>query len=356
MTTDPLIEGIYGHRLPGAARALIDDEDAPAEDRERAARALTTCERIGRHVDEERDRIVTLLRSDGHDVGVAGRDGHRQDHTIRLIVADFPAANRTATRLEQEGFERWEHWSGGAAESFRRTAGEMTVGRTGDATIVIRIRWTEPHQRTRLDRIFRPTAGDWAMVDLPRSGWWVYSLVRPTRLLAERAGLRSRHHASLGPFLSTPDGLIDPLLDVAGVGADDVVMDIGCGDGRLVVGAASRFGCRAVGVERSASLVDRARHRVRSERVSDLVRIDHADARSADLSEVTVLFLFLPIDVVEYLLADLLERLPPGARLVVHEQHRLPTSIHPVPTESHAVIGSDAVTVAHRWIAGTPES
>lgn len=356
MTADPLVEGVYRKRLPRAAEALVGEDGVPEDERDRAAQALAACEHIGRYVDRERDRILALLHADGQQVDTTGRPGPRQDHTIRLAVGDVAAADRAAALLEQEGFERWEPWRRGALESFRRTAGEMTVGRTDDVTTVVRIRWAEPRERTRLDRIVRPTAGDWAMVDLPRGAWWAYSLVRPTRLVAERVGLRPRHQDSLGPYLATPDGLIDPLLDVAAVDADDVVMDIGCGDGRLVVGAASRFGCRAVGVEQSASLVDRARQRVRTEKVTDLVRIDHADARSADLSEVTVLFLFLPIDVVEYLLADLLERLPPGARLVVHEQHRLPTSIHPVPNESRAVIGSDSVTVAHRWIAGTTEA
>ncbi|MFA9563608.1 MAG: hypothetical protein ACERLM_02725, partial [Acidimicrobiales bacterium] len=234
MTADPLIEGVYRHRLPAMAQALVDDSGAPQADRDRAADALGACEQIGQHVDRERDRILTLLRADGQEVGVTGRAGPRQEHTIRLTVDDFPAADRAAGLLERDGFERWEHWSAGASESFRRTAAEMTVGRTDDVTTVVRIRWAEPRERTRFDRIFRPTAGDWAMVDLPRRAWWAYSLVRPARLAAERAGLRPRHQASLGPHLSTPDGLIDPLLDFAGVGPDDVVMDIGCGDGRLV--------------------------------------------------------------------------------------------------------------------------
>ncbi len=354
MTTDPLIEGVYRKRLLPVAEELIDGDDVAPGDRRRAADVLAACERIGRHVDRDRERIVGLLRSDGLDVEVADRPGPRQDHTIGLTVDDFPTADRAARILEREGFERWERWQRGAAESFRRTATETTVARTDEVTTVVRIRWAAPRTRSPFDRVVRPTAGDWAMVDLPARAWWGYSLVRPARLVAERVGLRQRHQASLGPYLSTPDGLIDPLLEFAGVDADDVVMDIGCGDGRLVVGAAARLGCRAVGIEQSASLVDRARHRVDAAHVSDRVRIDHADARSADLGEVTVLFMFLPIDVVEHLLADTLHRLPRGAHLVVHEQNRLPSSIRPAPAESRVVIGADAITVAHRWIAGGP--
>ena len=171
----------------------------------------------------ERDRILALLRADGQEVGVdrsdrtpAGSHDPVDGRRRRRPPIGRHACSRT------DGFERWEHWSGGAAESFRRTAGQMTLGRTDDVTTVVRLRWAEPRDRNRFDRVFRPTAGDWDMVDLPRRAWWGYPLVRPVRLVAERAGLRPRHESGLGPYLSTPDGLIDPLLDFAGVGADDV--------------------------------------------------------------------------------------------------------------------------------------
>ena len=355
-TTDPLVEGVYRHRLPAAARAVIDDEHASDAARTRAAEALAACDRIGARIDRERDRILALLRADGLEVDATGRTGPRQDHTITLAVADAGAADRAAGVLEDDGFERWERWSGGAAESFRRTADHLTLGHTADVTTVVRIRWAEPHERNRFDRIFRPTAGDWDMVDLPRSAWWGYPLVRPVRLVAERTGLRQRHESGLGPYLSTPDGLIGPLLDFAGVDADDRLVDVGCGDGRLVVGAALRAGCQARGIERSQELVDRARDRVRSHQLTDRVRIEHADARTLDLSEVTVLFMFLPIDIVADLVADTLGRLRAGARLVIHEQSRPPSGLPTAGAESQLLVGEDAVTVAHRWTAGGPAS
>ena len=356
MTTDPLIEGVWTNRLPDAARALVDDADASEDARARAADALATCERIGTRVDAERDRLVDLLRTHGQEVGVAGRTGPRQDHTIRLTLADVRAADRAAATLEDAGFERWEQWSGGAAESFRRTADHMTLGHTTDVTTVVRLRWAEPRDRSRVDRVFRPTAGDWDMVDLPPSAWWGYALVRPVRLLAERAGLRRRHESGLGPYLSTPDGLIDPLLDFAGVGAADLVMDVGCGDGRLVAAAAARFGCRSVGIERSPELVDRSRDRVRTMELTERVRIDHGDARTADLGPVTVLLMFLPIPIAADLLDGVRGRLSPGARLVIHEQSRPPAGLVTAGVESRLLLGPDAVTVAHRWTIGDPST
>jgi SAM-dependent methyltransferase len=356
VTTDPLIEGVYSHRLPDAARAVVDDVEAPDEARSGAAAALATCERIGRRVEAERDRLIALLRTDGREVGVEGRTGPRQDHTIRLTVSDVLAADRAAATLEADGFERWERWSGGAAESFRRTAGQMTLGRTDDVTTVVRLRWAEPRDRNRFDRVFRPTSGDWDMVGLPPWAWWGYPLVRPVRLLAERAGLRRRHESGLGPYLSTPDGLIDPLLAFAGVGEGDLLMDVGCGDGRLVTGAAARFGCRAVGIERSQELVDLARDRVRTLQLTERVRIDHADARTVDLDDVTVLLMFLPVVIAADLLTDSLQRLPAGARLVIHEQSRPPSGLLTDGVESELLLGPDAVTVAHRWTVREPSS
>jgi hypothetical protein len=79
------------------------------------------------------------------------------------------------------------------------------------------------------------------------------------------------------------------------------------------------------------------------------VSIRHGDARDTDLSEVTVAFMFLPMGVVGEIAADTLDRLPNGARLIVHEQNPLPDSMTPEPDTSHAVIAADAVTVAHVW-------
>ena len=264
----------------------------------------------------------------------------------------MPTRERVADRLQRDGFDRWERWTGAALESFSRFATRMTVARTTDVSTVVRIVWGTEHRRSGVQRVFAPTAGDWSMVRLPRRTWPAYSLVRPVRLVLERVGLRRRHDDSLGPFLATPESLIDPLLELAQVGPGDHVVDIGCGDGRLVVAAATRLGCRALGIERSPELVDSARALARAAGVQQLVEIVEGDARSCDLGEATVVFMFLPIDIAAHLLADTLRRLRPGARLIVHEQMRLPDSIDPRPSDTTALIGDDGVTVAHRWIAG----
>jgi 16S rRNA A1518/A1519 N6-dimethyltransferase RsmA/KsgA/DIM1 with predicted DNA glycosylase/AP lyase activity len=196
--------------------------------------------------------------------------------------------------------------------------------------------------------VFGPTPADWDAVDLPESFWWVYPLIRPVRLAAERLGVRSSDHSALEPFLATPSGLIEALLDVATVGRDDVVFDFGCGDGRFVVAAALARGCRSIGVEQSPELCAAAVERAAGAEVGDRVRIVNDDAANIDLSEVTVVVLFLPMVVASRVVPDLLARLPRGARIVLHEQTALAPNL-PAPDDVLAVVVDDAVTVAHRW-------
>jgi SAM-dependent methyltransferase len=347
--TDPLVEAIHRGRLHEVATTIRDDPARPALERARAAEAVTVCEQIGWACEQDRDRIVTLLRAAGCHVDAVAPPGPRQHHTVELRVDDYEAAHRAASVLAGHGFEPWQQWTRGAARSARRFADELVVGATGDVTTVVRFPWGAGARRSRLARVFTPTSGDWSLIDLPGWSWPAYSLIRPARLVLERVGALGRHDDSLGPFLSTPRSLIGPLLAFAGVTADDRLLDVGCGDGRVVVAAAEQTGCRAVGVERSADLVERARRRATDAGVSGLVDIVHGDGRAADLAEATVVFMFLSMRVVADLVPTTLHQLRPGSRLVIHEQTRLPHSMDPTPDESAAVIADGAVTVAHRW-------
>ncbi len=189
------------------------------------------------------------------------------------------------------------------------------------------------------------------MVELPSWAGWGYPAVRAARLVMERTGLRRRHESTLGPFLSTPASLLEPLLEVADPGPDDVVVDLGCGDGRLVVAAASAFGCRSVGVESSETLARKAEASAAAAGLGSLVEIVHGDARDADLTTASVVFAFLPTDVLAELLPGLVANLPAGGRLVAHEQNRLLATTRPLPDHSEVVVSGDALTVAHRWDA-----
>lgn len=342
-----LVEAIHRDQLASWAdrHATADPSD---EQRARAVAAvLTTSQRIRTANEAERDRIEAMLGDAG--VPVAHTWVSDQRHAVRIEVSpsDAPEA---AVELQRVGFRSIRSWTAGALESLQRTADVQVFTRDGAASTVVELRWRE-RRRGRLHRLLGPTPADWDAITLPTRLWWGYSIVRPIRLLAERLGIRSTDHAELEPFLVTPHSLIGSLLDVASVGADDVAFDFGSGDGRFVVDAARVRGCRAVGVEQSADLCAVAVERAAAAGVADRVRIVNADAADVDVSEVTVVVLFLPMVVAARVVPDLRERLSPGARIVLHEQSPLAGSI-PAPDSVSALICDDAVTVAHRWNVG----
>jgi hypothetical protein len=318
-----------------------------------ASQAAATCAAIGEQVAADLADVVSWLAERDHEVIADTAPTPRQRHDVRIELESFDEADTVATMLVELGFERWDRWTGGAARSFRVHADQITVARTDGHSFVLRLRWRDPpaggRVRRGLRKVFRPTPGDWTMVTLPAPLWPAYSLVRPARLVLERIGGRDAHAAGLGPFLSTPHSLIPPLFELVGLGPDDVLLDIGCGDGRIAITAAQSVGCRTTGADHDRDLVARARRAAAVAGLDDRVTIRHGDARDVDLSDVTVAFMFLPMDVVVEIVADTLQRLPSGARLLIHEQTPLPDSMSPRPDSSHAVISSGAVTIAHLW-------
>ncbi len=341
-----LVDAIHRDRLSAWAEAA---SGSPGGGRERVADVVqATCRRIRTSNEAERDRLVMLLS----DAGVAVTDTSVSDqrHTLRLEVAPGDAVLAAAV-LRTAGFDTSRSWTAGALQSWWRVGDSQVFTFDGPATSVVQLRWRQ-RRRGRLQQLFGPTPADWDAVSLPKRLWWAYSIVRPIRLLAERLGLRSADHSALEPFLVTPTSLIGSLLDVASVGVDDVVFDFGSGDGRFVVAAATARGCRSIGVEQSSELCATAVERATDAGVADRVSIINADAADVDLAEVTVVVLFLPMVVASRVVPDLLARLSPGARIVLHEQTALSPAI-PSPDTVHAVIVDDAVTVAHRWnVAG----
>ncbi len=124
---------------------------------------------------------------------------------------------------------------------------------------------------------------------------------------------------SLAPYVVTPPEVVDEMLQVAGVGKDDLVYDLGSGDGRIVIEAARRYGARGVGIELDPELVRRAREDARRANVSHLVEFRQQDVMTVDLSPATVVTLYLGREANLKLRPRLLTQLRPGARVVSHE-------------------------------------
>ena len=118
-------------------------------------------------------------------------------------------------------------------------------------------------------------------------------------------------------FVPTPDAVVDVMLDLAKVGKQDVVYDLGCGDGRIVVAAAKRGARRAVGVDVDPKRVEEARANVKAAKVEDRAEIVDADLFKMDLGDATVVTLYL-LPRLNLELRPKLLQLPAGTRIVSH--------------------------------------
>jgi len=127
-----------------------------------------------------------------------------------------------------------------------------------------------------------------------------------------------------GPYVPTPDTVVERMLELAAVGAQDTVYDLGSGDGRLVIEAARRYGARGVGVEREARLVDMARAAAASARVAHRVSFQQGDLFDTDLRGATVVTLYLLPHLLERLVPKLRAELAAGARIVSHDYPLVP--------------------------------
>jgi SAM-dependent methyltransferase len=119
-------------------------------------------------------------------------------------------------------------------------------------------------------------------------------------------------------YVPTPQDVVDKMLELAKVQKDDLVYDLGCGDGRIVVTAAKRYGCRAVGYDIDPNRVAESLQNVAKNNVGGLVRIEQKDIFTLDLSDANVVTLYL-LPSLNVKLIPQLEKLKPGSRIVSHD-------------------------------------
>jgi hypothetical protein len=119
-------------------------------------------------------------------------------------------------------------------------------------------------------------------------------------------------------YVPTPQDVVDKMLEMAQVTKDDLLYDLGCGDGRIVVTAAKKYGCKAVGYELRRGRVKASLENVAKNNVGHLVTIEQKDIFTLDLSEADVITLYLLPDLNVKLIPQL-EKLKPGSRIVSHD-------------------------------------
>ena len=141
----------------------------------------------------------------------------------------------------------------------------------------------------------------------------------PFLLVAALAvGLAAAPQIPRAPYVATPPDVVDRMLALASVTSRDVVYDLGCGDGRIVIAAARIFGARGVGVDVDPVRIAEAQRNAARAEVEHLVTFRLQDALNTDVAEATVVTLYLLSSQNVALRPTLTRQLRPGARIVSH--------------------------------------
>jgi SAM-dependent methyltransferase len=118
------------------------------------------------------------------------------------------------------------------------------------------------------------------------------------------------------PYVPTTDEAVQAMLKLADVKKSDIVYDLGCGDGRIVIAAAVTYGARGVGIDIDPDRIREANENAKKAHVENLVRFEEKDLFQADFREATVVTLFLLPSINLRLRPKLIEQLKPGTRIV----------------------------------------
>ncbi len=121
------------------------------------------------------------------------------------------------------------------------------------------------------------------------------------------------------PYETTPENVVEAMLAIAGVGAQDNLVDLGSGDGRIVIAAAKRHGARGLGIEYDSELVELSRRNAKREGVADRAKFLKQDIFDTDIRKATVVTMYLLPEVNLDLRPRILFELAPGTRVVSHD-------------------------------------
>lgn len=159
-------------------------------------------------------------------------------------------------------------------------------------------------------------------------------------------------------FVPTPQPVVEKMLELAEIKPDDIVYDLGCGDGRIVVTAAKKYGVKAYGFDIDPKRVEESLANVKSNKVEHLVTIQQADIFKLDLRRATVVTLYL-LPELNVRLMPQLEKLKPGSRIVSHDfdmRGAKPVLVHRMKVPARGATaedlgyGSDREHTIYKWV------
>jgi len=137
--------------------------------------------------------------------------------------------------------------------------------------------------------------------------------------LTTTEGFSSRPFEKVVPYVPTPPEVVEKMLELAQVTKDDIVYDLGSGDGRIVIMAAQKFGAQAVGIEMDPELYKKSSAQIEQLGLEKRARIIHGNMFEADVRRATVVTLYLLTSVNDRLRPILEKQLRPGTRVVSHD-------------------------------------
>lgn len=190
----------------------------------------------------------------------------------------------------------------------------------------------------------QPDLDDFSGNALPNALFPLYHLTRPARLVSLLLG-RIFGRRTRAPFLPSPMPVVEHMLAMAEVTKEDIVYDLGCGDGRIVIEAAARYGAHCVGVDLDRDLLAQAQKRAEAAGVDHLISFVQGDALDIDLTPATVVTLWTVPDLNLQLRPRLRSQLQAGARVVGHSFDMGDWA----PQKTELIQNEDDVMVAYLW-------
>jgi SAM-dependent methyltransferase len=262
----------------------------------------------------------------------------------RLLEAPLPADVRAW--IESDGQVGWLR-----DQVHGRLTGEERTVRSLPRRLLFRLRSYESVSvslRQCLRTALSPTEEDWHTWRLPEWAAALYPAARVWRLAREHGlGFWRRPLPDLASYIPTPAEAVGKLLRFAEVGGEDVLYDLGCGDGRIVIAAARQFGIRGVGIDINPRRIAEARANARRSKVEHLVEFRLQDALSADISRATVVTLYLGMSGTLAVSGKLRRQLRPGAR-VISRDAEIP-GWEPHSMAEFSLGHSDGTTTFFQW-------
>jgi len=345
---ETLADAIHSKRLRIVLSELKENSAAlPVNDQRKLEAAVTAVKTIDDSTRLEMQSVCDLLERNGVSVLSSTSDSEEIVHLFHVSV-DKSELEDAVRLLEEDGYFTPLRKCQSFWRRYKRFFHRAHFSCNKQLPFRIALSWQSGDKAPgKLSRMLQPSVDDLKYVKIPSVLWPAYYGVKFVRRIFKKSSRETVQN--LGPFLGTPEGMIEPLLRFADLQSDHQLIDIGCGDGRILLKAAVEFGCRVVGYETDDSLLQLARRKVKEQGCEDLVTLSLVDANQADVSKADVIFVFLPASVIDGMVTKLLPKMKAAAVLIAHEQHELKTSAKPI--QRMPLILPCGISVAYKWQA-----